>query len=148
MLQLLIGGLLVVALGQLAFGRDRSAVRLASYSLLLALTVVNLFVFFYDQFSAILPASLELVLLIGGYRYQRRFLLDEPVLLSPLPGDDPPLIHVSRLTAFLSDTPSAIFSFHCPGSRFGLAIRIRLYLSVICPGESPEVDGWCWRVSC
>jgi hypothetical protein len=92
LLQLLIGGLLVIALGQLAFGRDRSAVRLASYSLLLALTVVNLFVFFYDQFSAILPASLELVLLIGGYRYQRRFLLDEPVLLSPLPGDDPPLI--------------------------------------------------------
>ena len=89
LLQAAVGVLLVVALAALIIGRERLAQRIATYALLLALAVVNLFVFFYDQFSTILPATLELLLMIGGSRYQRRFLGGPDVLLSDLPSDDP-----------------------------------------------------------
>ena len=89
MLQAAVGVLLVAALVALAVRRERLAQRLATYGLLLALTVVNLFVFFYDQFSTILPATLELLLLLGGHRYQKRFLGEAGVVLADLPGDEP-----------------------------------------------------------
>jgi len=89
LLQAAVGVLLVVALAALIIGRERLAQRIATYALLLALAVVNLFVFFYDQFSTILPATLELLLMIGGSRYQRRFLGGPDVLLSDLPSDEP-----------------------------------------------------------
>jgi hypothetical protein len=58
----------------LLFGREKSAIHLATYSLLLALTVVNLVVFYYDQFSAIVPASVECLLLLLTVGYRQRFL--------------------------------------------------------------------------
>jgi hypothetical protein len=89
LLQAAVGVLLVVALAALILGRERSALRLATYALLLSLAVVNLFVFFYDQFSTILPATLEMVLVVGGSRYQARFLGGPEVVLRDLPGDEP-----------------------------------------------------------
>jgi len=89
LLQAAVGVLLVAALAALIIGRERLAQRLATYALLLALAVVNLFVFFYDQFSTILPATLELLLVVGGSRYQKRFLGGPDVLLSDLPVDEP-----------------------------------------------------------
>jgi len=89
MLQAAVGALLVAAVVALLLGRERLALRIANYGLILALMVVNLFVFFYDQFSTILPATLELLLLLGGYRYQQRFLGGPGILLTDLPGDEP-----------------------------------------------------------
>ena len=89
LLQAACGGLLIAALLALALRRDALAHRLATYGLLLALAVVNLFVFFYDQFSTILPATLELLLLLGSLRYQKRFLATPTIVLSDLPDDDP-----------------------------------------------------------
>ncbi|MCJ7513885.1 MAG: hypothetical protein MUO23_13080, partial [Anaerolineales bacterium] len=91
LLQAAVGALLVAALGALVLGREREAQRLATSGLLLALVMVNLFVFFYDQFSTILPATLELLLLLGGRRYQKRFFGGPSVLLADLPGDEQPL---------------------------------------------------------
>lgn len=89
LLQAAVAALLIAALAALLIGRERLAQRLATYGLLLALAVVNLFVFFYDQFSTILPATLELLLLLGGHRYQQRFLGGPGILLTDLPGDEP-----------------------------------------------------------
>ena len=89
LLQAACGGLLVAALLALALRREALAHRLATYGLLLALAVVNLFVFFYDQFSTILPATLELLLLLGSLRYQKRFLATPTIVLSDLPDEDP-----------------------------------------------------------
>ena len=89
LLQAACGGLLIAALLALALRRDALAHRLATYGLLLALAVVNLFVFFYDQFSTILPATLELLLLLGSLRYQKRFLATPTIVLSDLPDEDP-----------------------------------------------------------
>jgi hypothetical protein len=90
LLQAACGGLLIAALLALLLRREALAHRLATYGLWLALAVVNLFVFFYDQFSTILPATLELLLLLGGLRYRKRFLATPPVVLSDLPDDDLP----------------------------------------------------------
>jgi len=89
LLQAACGGLLIAALLALALRREALAHRLATYGLLLALAVVNLFVFFYDQFSTILPATLELLLLLGSLRYQKRFLATPTIVLSDLPDEDP-----------------------------------------------------------
>jgi len=41
--------------------------------LLLFLTVVNLLEFYFEQFSTIVPATVQLVLLLLLIRYRRRF---------------------------------------------------------------------------
>ncbi len=78
LLQAAVGLVLTAALISLLLGRERRAMQLAVYSILLALAVVNLFVFFYDQFSTILPATLEGLLLLGIWRYRMRFLMSAP----------------------------------------------------------------------
>ncbi len=44
------------------------------YGLLLSLTTVNLLVFYFDQFSTIIPASIQFGLLLGVIYYRRNFL--------------------------------------------------------------------------
>jgi len=65
---LLSGGVLLL------LGREQTALRSGYYGLLLALTTVNVLIFYFDQFSTILPAMIELTLLMGVLRYRRRFL--------------------------------------------------------------------------
>ena len=69
-----IASLLVVGAGLLILRRDRLGVGSAYAGLLLSLTVVNLLVFYFEQFSTIVTASVQFVLLVGVLRYRSRFL--------------------------------------------------------------------------
>lgn len=72
-----IGIALLVSACLLLIGKDRRAVDFAYAALILSLTVVNLLVFYFDQFSTIINAVLQLILLIGVISYRDKFL--EPV---------------------------------------------------------------------
>lgn len=54
--------------------KENLGVRLAFFSLIISLAVTNLLVFYYDQFSTIGIAVVQLILLIGVLRYRRFFL--------------------------------------------------------------------------
>lgn len=70
-----VGLLLVVAALLLLIGRERVGVGLAHLALLVSLTVVNLLTFYFQQFSTILNAGVQFVLLLAVARYRTRFLL-------------------------------------------------------------------------
>ncbi len=53
---------------------EQRALRLILFVLLLFLTVVNLLEFYFEQFSTIVPAALQLVLLLFLIHYRRRFM--------------------------------------------------------------------------
>jgi hypothetical protein len=74
-LQTAVGGSLIVSAGSLMLGEKRLGVATGTVALLLALTVVNLFVFYFDQFSTIMKATVELVAFLALRRYAVRFLL-------------------------------------------------------------------------
>jgi hypothetical protein len=69
-----VGLILLTAAMLLAVGKQRLAINLAYVGMLISLTMVNLLTFYYDQFSAILNAVLQLVILQGILRYRRRFI--------------------------------------------------------------------------
>ena len=69
-----VGLVLFIAAGLLALGRQRQGINLAYLGMLISLTMVNLLVFYYDQFSAIVTAGMQLVILMGILRYRRRFM--------------------------------------------------------------------------
>ena len=71
----LVGAILIVAAGLLIFRRDRSGIFLAVLGLLLSLTAVNLFVFYFEQFSSIFPALVQTLLLLAAISYRRRLNL-------------------------------------------------------------------------
>jgi hypothetical protein len=71
----LVGITFLVAAGLLFFRRDRLGIFLAVLGLLLSLTVVNLFVFYFEQFSSIFPALVQALLLLGAISYRRRLNL-------------------------------------------------------------------------
>jgi len=58
----------------LLFGIDRSGTALAFVGLLLSLVMVNLLTFYFEQFSTIIAATVQFLLLIGVIRYRQRFL--------------------------------------------------------------------------
>jgi hypothetical protein len=69
-----LGLALLIGVGLLAIGRTERAMRLIFFVLLLFLTVVNLLEFYFEQFSTIVPATMQLVLLLFLIHYRRRFL--------------------------------------------------------------------------
>jgi hypothetical protein len=71
----LVGATLILAAGLLIFRRERLGIFLAVLGLLLSLTVVNLFVFYFEQFSSIFPALVQALLLLGAISYRRRLNL-------------------------------------------------------------------------
>ncbi|RBY78136.1 hypothetical protein DQ238_13110 [Geodermatophilus sp. TF02-6] len=73
-LDVLAGSMLVVAAVLLVRGRRRSAMELARHGLLLFLTVVNLLLFYLEQFAAAAAALVQLALLYGVRRYQDHFV--------------------------------------------------------------------------
>jgi hypothetical protein len=73
-----VGLVLFTAAGLLALNKQRRAINLAYVGMLTSLTMVNLLVFYYDQFSAIISAALQLVVLLGILRYRSRFLKSRP----------------------------------------------------------------------
>jgi len=72
------GLLLMISAGLFIAGRDEQASGLAYLGLLLALTTVDLVVFYFEQFGTILKASGQFALLMVLLRYRRRFLASKP----------------------------------------------------------------------
>jgi hypothetical protein len=71
-----VGLLLLAACVLLILRRDRYGVTFAYFGLLLALTTVNLLVFFFEQFSTIALAVIQFGLLMGVIRFRRRYLVN------------------------------------------------------------------------
>lgn len=70
-----LGLALLVGIGLLLANKDEYGTRLLYFVLLLFLTVANLLEFYFDQFSTIVPATVQFVLLLLLIHYRRRFLL-------------------------------------------------------------------------
>ncbi len=73
-LEILAGGLLLVGLGLLASRRPRIGLAAGQAALLMMLTTANLVVFYYEQFSTMLTAAIQLLTLLGLMYYRREFL--------------------------------------------------------------------------
>ena len=72
------GLLAAVAGGLILAGRDRPGMMLAYFDMLITLTIVDLIIFYFDQFSTIFFAIGQFVLLILIIRYRARFLQQAP----------------------------------------------------------------------
>lgn len=72
-MQTAVGASLILSALSLGLGQRRVGVRTGSLALLLSLGVVNLFVFYFDQFATIFKASLELLAFLSLRRYAMRF---------------------------------------------------------------------------
>lgn len=73
-------------------GRERAGTNLGWAGLLLALTAVNLLVFYYDQFGTIVTALFQLLLLFSLAAYRQRFLPEAsspPPVAAPSPPPAP-----------------------------------------------------------
>ena len=74
-----IGVLFVVAIVLCVLGKEGTGFNYAYAGLLLELTAANLLAFYFDQFSTIFFALVQLILLIAIVRYQKRFLTEDSV---------------------------------------------------------------------
>ncbi|RBY78621.1 hypothetical protein DQ239_08795 [Blastococcus sp. TF02-09] len=77
-LDLVVGALLLVAAVQIARGRDRRGVELGQGALLLALTVVNVLLFYTEQWIAAGAAAVELAALGLVWRFRKKMLQGGP----------------------------------------------------------------------
>jgi len=57
----------------LVTGRERQGIRASYFALLVYLTMVNLLMFYYYQFSTIISAIIQFVLLLAVLYYRQRF---------------------------------------------------------------------------
>jgi hypothetical protein len=73
-LELAVGLLLLFSAGLFVFRKDQLATAFGSVGLLLSLSAVNLLVFYYDQFSSILTALIQLVLLSSVIYYRQKYV--------------------------------------------------------------------------
>lgn len=73
-LETLVGLLLLFAAVLFLLSQDHLAITFGSIGLLLSLAAVNLLVFYYDQFSSILSALLQLTLLSGMLYYRQKYI--------------------------------------------------------------------------
>lgn len=73
LLEILTGLMLLGAAVLFAMGRDRKAFPLGYFGLLFSLTLVNVLVFYFDQFSTILNSSVQFFVLLVTLRYRTRF---------------------------------------------------------------------------
>jgi hypothetical protein len=72
-IQLLTGLALIFSAFMLISNRERIGLRISFIGLLIYLTIVNLFLFYYNQFSTILAAIVQFVLLMAVIYYQQRY---------------------------------------------------------------------------
>lgn len=77
-LETTVGLMLLLATGLLTAGRERWGTALGYLGLLFSLTAVNLLVFYFNQFSAIAVALIQLTLLLLIAYYRRKYLVDTP----------------------------------------------------------------------
>ncbi len=74
-LEITVALILLTSASQLLLGHERRGIAFAYLGLLILLTVVNLFVFYFDQFSTIINAVIEFVFFLAVSYYRRHFLL-------------------------------------------------------------------------
>ncbi len=80
----LVGLLSMIAGFMFLIKHDRTAVTLAILGLTISLSVVNILIFYLDQFSASIGAIGEFILLFGVFEYRRRFLITPSTPIEPL----------------------------------------------------------------
>lgn len=73
-LEVVIGIMLLLSAGLLAAGRKRIAVNLALLCLLTSLTVLDMLLFYFEQFSTILTVAFQFLLLFGVMYYRRKYI--------------------------------------------------------------------------
>lgn len=84
------GLLLLVAAVLLVFSRESRAFKFGYLGLILSLTVVDLMVFYLDQFSAILPAAVQFFLLVAMLHYHQSYTQTRPASPKPPITSQPP----------------------------------------------------------
>ena len=72
-----VGLLLMAAAGLLIAGRDRWGTAIGYLALLLSLTTVDLLVFYFDQFSAIITASVQFAVFLSVAYYRKKYVLEK-----------------------------------------------------------------------
>jgi hypothetical protein len=72
---LISGVLLVYSALQVRSGNESYGLRISYIILLVYLTMINLFLFYYYQFAIIIVAFIQLILLLGVLRYQHRYTI-------------------------------------------------------------------------
>ena len=70
----IVGLILILAAVALFVRREQAAIAAGRLALMLSLTVVDLMVFYFDQFSTILLATVQFTILIGLHGFRRRYL--------------------------------------------------------------------------
>jgi HPt (histidine-containing phosphotransfer) domain-containing protein len=73
-LEIAIGMILIVSAGLMAMRKDRQAIAFGYLGLLILLTIINLLIFYFDQFSTIINALVQLVFLLALFYYRDHFL--------------------------------------------------------------------------
>lgn len=68
------GLLLIISAFMITFKQESKGISLSYYTILVSLTGVNLVVFYFEQFSSIILATIQLMLLLGILNYRKRFL--------------------------------------------------------------------------
>jgi len=72
-LEAAVGVILVVSAGLMILRRKKAGISLGVIGLLLSIAAVNPLVFYFDQFSTILPASIQFLWLLLILRFQRKY---------------------------------------------------------------------------
>ncbi len=75
----IIGLALLAAAARLIRGGERRGLDYALYALLIYLTMVDLLLFYYYQFSTIITAIVQFTLLLGVLYYRRRYIQGSPI---------------------------------------------------------------------
>ena len=73
-----VGLVFLITAALLALGKDRRGIPFALAALMINLTVVNLLVFYFDQFSTIAIATVQFLLLIGVLRFRSLYAKPGP----------------------------------------------------------------------
>ncbi len=73
----IVGLLLVISSLLLLIGQDRRGSTLGYMGLVIFLTVINLLVFYFDQYSTIVLTLIQAMLLVGVLQYRRYYLSDQ-----------------------------------------------------------------------
>lgn len=74
-LEMLVSVLLLASAILILLGYTRRGISMSYYGLLLSLTMVNLLVFYFDQFSTVIPALFQFILLLLVLYYRRKYII-------------------------------------------------------------------------
>jgi hypothetical protein len=73
-LEVIIGLMLLLSVVLLLVGRKRLAINLGYLSLLLSIAVLDMLLFYFEQFSTVLIVAMQFIVLFGVMEYRRRYL--------------------------------------------------------------------------